>query len=166
MRENDRRDAYPTLACVSSRESIPREGTIFFDDSAVNSGVNEASNSGASHGTAAIVTERYEAPVGSKELLAGPLQRLCMTDQPIETVEAQSLLLFGFCAQLRSPVTDFRRQDRLSKSQFPTPLSCSGCFDQSVQSLSESACLTPGPLRSFRLSPVLFTTMGPSDSRP
>ena len=44
------------------------------------------------------------------DLIPGRLQRLSMTDQPIETVEAESLLLLGFCAQLRSPVTDFRGQ--------------------------------------------------------
>jgi hypothetical protein len=36
------------------------------------------------------------------------------------------------------------------------------CCHQSAQCPSESACLTPGPLRSFR---PFFTTMGPSDSR-
>jgi hypothetical protein len=41
------------------------------------------------------------------DLLPGPLQRLSVTDQPVETVEAKALLLFGFCAQLRSPATDF-----------------------------------------------------------
>jgi hypothetical protein len=39
--------------------------------------------------------------------MPGRLQRLSVTDQPVETIEAIALLLLGFCAQLRSPFTNF-----------------------------------------------------------
>src|SRR5206468_9977283 len=93
-----------------------------------------------------LIRSTPAAPPLAVDLMPGRLQRLSVTDQPVETIEAIALLLLGFCAQLRSPFTNFREQDCLSKSQFHTPLFCRRCFHQSVQCLSESACLTPGPL--------------------
>jgi len=49
--------------------------------------------------------------VGSN-LLPGGSQGLWVTDQSVQTVEAKSLLLFGFRTQLRSPNTNFLRQLR------------------------------------------------------
>jgi hypothetical protein len=78
-----------------------------------------------------------------------------VADQPLETVEAKTPLLFGFRAQLRSPFTNFLRQLCFPHSQFPGQIFCLRWFHQSVPCLSESACFTPGPLSS-RLFQVLL----------
>src|SRR5215469_14985462 len=74
------------------------------------------------------------------DLLPGRLQSFGVSDQPIETVEAKTLLLFGFRAQLRSPFTHFPRQLRFPQSQLPYRLFCLRCLHQSAPCLSESAC--------------------------
>ena len=102
--------------------------------------------------------------VGS-DLIPGRLQRRRVAHQSIQTVEAITLLLFGFHAQLLSPVTEFRRQGRFPNGQLPCRCSVVGWFSHPNQLRFFLSPLRScqGPLAP-RALPRFLATMGLSDS--
>src|SRR6266567_504577 len=99
----------------------------------------------------------------------GSFQHIRPTHQPVETVEAIPLLLFGFLSQLLSQFPDARRQNRFPKGNFFPRLFCRRSFHFNQLRLP----LTrhdpgQGSLAPSRLDREFFATMSPSDtpSRP
>ena len=92
-------------------------------------------------------------------------QHVAPAHQPVETVEAKPLLLFGFLSQLLSQFLEARRQNRFPKGKLLHRLFCRRSFHFNQLQLPLTR-LDPGQgsLAPSRLDRNFTATMSPSDS--
>ena len=104
-------------------------------------------------------------PVVAPDCHPGSFQHVAPTHQPVETVEAKPLLLFGFLSQLLSQFPDARRQNRFPKGNLFDRLFCrrSFHFNQLRLPLTQHD-LGQGSLAPSRLDRDFAATMSPSDT--
>src|SRR6266498_3828742 len=93
------------------------------------------------------------------------LQHLGSVHQPVETIEAKSLLLFGFLSQLLSQFLEARRQDCFPKGKLLVHLFCRRSFHfNQLQLLLTRLDPGQGSLAPSRLNRNFPATMSPSDT--
>ena len=109
---------------------------------------------------------------GAPSLRRTAAQAACSVVRPahqgVETVDAESLLLFGFPAQLLSQFPQARRQQRFPKGKFLHRVFCRRSVFHSNQLRVPLTRLDPGQgsLAPSRLDREIHATMSPSDAAP